>query len=88
MDDLYEIGARAIPDHGHPRLPSLSATRSDAMPDTTPDTTPDLPALPVTFRPGRTRAVLVVLAVATFAAITAVGMLLDGLGAGSASASC
>ncbi|GAA5216730.1 PH domain-containing protein [Streptomyces thinghirensis] len=52
------------------------------MPDTTPDTTPDLPALPVTFRPGRTRAVLVVLAVATFAAITAVGMLLDGLGAG------
>ncbi|MFB7087417.1 PH domain-containing protein [Streptomyces sp. NPDC056296] len=47
-----------------------------------PDTTPDLPALPVTFRPGRTRAVLVVLAVLTFAAITAVGMLLDGLGMG------
>jgi hypothetical protein len=47
-----------------------------------PDTPPDLPALPVTFRPGRTRAVLTVLAVLTFAAITAVGMLLDGLGTG------
>ncbi|MFE2052689.1 PH domain-containing protein [Streptomyces sp. NPDC059459] len=47
-----------------------------------PDTTPDLPALPVTFRPGRTRAVLAVLAVITFAAITAVGLLLNGLGPG------
>ncbi|MEU6455939.1 PH domain-containing protein [Streptomyces sp. NPDC047065] len=47
-----------------------------------PDTTPDLPALPVTFRPGRTRAVLIVLAVATFATITAVGSLLGELGAG------
>ncbi|MFC8869699.1 PH domain-containing protein [Streptomyces sp. NPDC057148] len=47
-----------------------------------PDTTPDLPALPVTFRPSRTRAVLTVLAVLTFAAITAVGMLLNGLGTG------
>lgn len=47
-----------------------------------PDTTPDLPALPVTFRPGRTRAVLTVLAVLTFGAITAVGMMLDGLGTG------
>ncbi|GGQ36324.1 PH domain-containing protein [Streptomyces mutabilis] len=47
-----------------------------------PDTTPDLPALPVTFRPGRTRAVLTVLAVFAFAAVTAVGMLLDGLGIG------
>ncbi|MFE5398805.1 PH domain-containing protein [Streptomyces sp. NPDC056568] len=47
-----------------------------------PDTTPDLPALPVTFRPGRTRAVLTVLAVVTFAAITAVGLLLNGLGPG------
>ncbi|MCC9153133.1 PH domain-containing protein [Streptomyces parvulus] len=47
-----------------------------------PDTTPDLPALPVTFRPGRTRAVLIALAVATFATITAVGSLLGGLGAG------
>ncbi|MFC8101883.1 PH domain-containing protein [Streptomyces sp. NPDC057363] len=47
-----------------------------------PDTTPDLPALPVTFRPGRTRAVLSVLAVGTFVTISAVGMLLDGLGMG------
>ncbi|MFC7895075.1 PH domain-containing protein [Streptomyces sp. NPDC057381] len=47
-----------------------------------PDTTPDLPALPVTFRPGRTRAILTVLAVATFASITTVGILLDNLSAG------
>ncbi|MER7778711.1 PH domain-containing protein [Streptomyces sp. NPDC096191] len=47
-----------------------------------PDTKPDLPALPVTFRPGRTRAVLIVLAVATFATITAVGTVLAGLGMG------
>ncbi|MFH9573134.1 PH domain-containing protein [Streptomyces sp. NPDC017230] len=47
-----------------------------------PDTTPDLPALPVTFRPGRTRVVLSVLAVGTFVTISAVGMLLDGLGMG------
>ncbi|AQS70634.1 PH domain-containing protein [Streptomyces pactum] len=52
------------------------------MPDTTPPATPDPPALPVTFRPGRTRAVLTVLAVGTFATITAIGMLLDGLGTG------
>ncbi|MER7053855.1 MULTISPECIES: PH domain-containing protein [unclassified Streptomyces] len=52
------------------------------MPDTTPGTTPDLPALPVTFRPGRTRVVLSVLAVGTFVTISAVGMLLDGLGTG------
>ncbi|MFI8951721.1 PH domain-containing protein [Streptomyces sp. NPDC053750] len=49
------------------------------MPD---NATPDLPALPVTFRPGVTRAVLTVLAVVTFVTITAVGMLLDGLGLG------
>lgn len=49
------------------------------MPDITPD---DLPALPVTFRPGRTRAVLIVLAVLAFATITAVGMVLHGLGPG------
>ncbi len=46
------------------------------------------PALPVTFRPGRTRAVLYTAAVACFAAITAVAMLLDRLGPGSGSASC
>ena len=56
MDDLYEHRRPGHPDHGHPRLPSLSPHRSDAM----PDATPDLPALPVTFRPGRTRVVLVV----------------------------
>ncbi|TDT36879.1 PH (Pleckstrin Homology) domain-containing protein [Streptomyces sp. BK208] len=49
------------------------------MPDTTPD---DLPALPVTFRPGRTRAVLIVLAAVTFVTVTALGMLLRGLGPG------
>ncbi|MET9777044.1 PH domain-containing protein [Streptomyces sp. NPDC006367] len=40
---------------------------------------PDLPALPVTFRPGRTRAVLLVLAVAALVTVTTVGMLLPGL---------
>lgn len=55
------------------------------MPDTTPD---DLPALPVTFRPGRTRAVLIVLAAVTFVTVTVLGMVLAGLGPGSASASC
>lgn len=49
------------------------------MPDTTPD---HLPALPVTFRPGRTRAVLIVLAIVTFVTVTALGMLLGGLGPG------
>ncbi|MGC9380359.1 PH domain-containing protein [Streptomyces sp. MH13] len=52
------------------------------MPDTTPDATPELPALPVTFRPGRTRVVLSVLAAGTFVTISAVGMLLGGLGTG------
>ncbi|WP_395575475.1 PH domain-containing protein [Streptomyces sp. BK79] len=47
-----------------------------------PDTTPDLPALPVTFRPGRTRAVLVVIAAVTLVTVSAVGLLLAGLGPG------
>lgn len=47
-----------------------------------PDTTPDPPALPVVFRPGRTRAVLLVLAVVTFVTITTIGMLLGGIGPG------
>jgi hypothetical protein len=47
-----------------------------------PDTTPDLPALPVTFRPGRTRAVLVVIAAVTLVTISGVGLLLAGLGPG------
>jgi hypothetical protein len=40
------------------------------------------PALPVTFRPGRTRAVLLVLGCAAFGVLTAVALLLDPLGPG------
>ncbi|GAA2451530.1 PH domain-containing protein [Streptomyces glaucus] len=39
----------------------------------------DLPTLPVTFRPGRTRAVLLGAAIAIFVVITTVAMLLKGL---------
>ena len=42
----------------------------------------DLPALPVTFRPGRTRAVLLTGGVAIFVVITTVAMLLEQLGPG------
>ncbi|NUO44775.1 MAG: PH domain-containing protein [Streptomyces sp.] len=42
----------------------------------------DLPALPVTFRPGRTRAVLLTAGVAIFATITAIALLLEKLGPG------
>ncbi|MFJ7076408.1 PH domain-containing protein [Streptomyces sp. NPDC098781] len=42
----------------------------------------ELPALPVTFRPGRTRAVLLTAGVAIFVVITAVALLLDKLGPG------
>ncbi|MEU5635357.1 PH domain-containing protein [Streptomyces rishiriensis] len=42
----------------------------------------DLPTLPVTFRPGRTRAVLLTAGVAIFAVISAVAMLLEQLGPG------
>ncbi len=42
----------------------------------------DLPVLPVTFRPGRTRAVLHTAGVAIFVVITAVAMLLETLGPG------
>ncbi|MFC5955335.1 PH domain-containing protein [Streptomyces pratens] len=61
------------------------------MPDPTPDTSPDsapgapsdqLPALPVTFRPGRTRAVLLFAAVALFAAISLIALLLRQLSPG------
>ncbi|CAL9577611.1 putative protein [Streptomyces sp. enrichment culture] len=44
------------------------------------DATADLPALPVTFRPGRTRAVLLTAAVVLFVTITAVALLLERLG--------
>ena len=40
------------------------------------------PALPVSFRPGRTRAVLLVLGCAAFATLAAVALLLDPLGPG------
>lgn len=43
---------------------------------------PELPPLPVTFRPGRTRAVLLSVGVAVFAVITTVAVLLDTLGPG------
>jgi hypothetical protein len=39
----------------------------------------DLPSLPVTFRPGRTRAVLLTAGVAIFAVITTVALLLEQL---------
>ncbi|SNX56984.1 PH (Pleckstrin Homology) domain-containing protein [Streptomyces sp. TLI_55] len=42
----------------------------------------DAPALPVTFRPGRTRAVLLTAGVAIFATITAIALLLEKLGPG------
>ena len=47
------------------------------MPDQSP-----LPALPVTFRPGRTRAVLLTAAGAIFVVITVVALLLPTLGPG------
>lgn len=43
---------------------------------------PDLPALPVTFRPGRTRAVLLTAAVAIFVVITTIALLLETLDPG------
>ncbi|MEV5883503.1 PH domain-containing protein [Streptomyces sp. NPDC052020] len=43
------------------------------------DATADLPALPVTFRPGRTRAVLLAAAVLIFVTITVVALLLKQL---------
>jgi hypothetical protein len=42
----------------------------------------DVPALPVTFRPGRTRAVLLTAGAAIFATITAIALLLEKLGPG------
>ncbi|MFF5480769.1 PH domain-containing protein [Streptomyces sp. NPDC012935] len=42
----------------------------------------ELPALPVTFRPGRTRAVLLTAGTAIFVVITAVALLLENLGPG------
>ncbi|MEV7992771.1 PH domain-containing protein [Streptomyces sp. NPDC086077] len=42
----------------------------------------DLPTLPVTFRPGRTRAVLLTAAVVTFVVVSTIALLLDRLGPG------
>ncbi|MDW4904327.1 PH domain-containing protein [Streptomyces sp. ADMS] len=47
-----------------------------------PPTAPVPPALPVTFRPGRTRAVLVTAGVAIFVVITTIAMLLENLSPG------
>ncbi|MET9932703.1 MULTISPECIES: PH domain-containing protein [unclassified Streptomyces] len=43
---------------------------------------PTTPALPVTFRPGRTRAVLLTVGIAMFATVTLVAMMLEKLGPG------
>ncbi len=43
---------------------------------------PDLPDLPVTFRPARTRVVMLTAAVTIFAVVTTVGLLLEPLGPG------
>ncbi|BBC97218.1 PH domain-containing protein [Streptomyces griseofuscus] len=43
---------------------------------------PALPGLPVTFRPGHTRAILLTAAVAIFLTISGVALLLEGLGPG------
>lgn len=42
----------------------------------------DLPTLPVTFRPGRTRAVLLAAAVVTFVLVSTIALLLDRLSPG------
>ncbi|MFI9153158.1 PH domain-containing protein [Streptomyces sp. NPDC053367] len=42
----------------------------------------DLPPLPVTFRPSRTRAVLLTAAAAIFVTVSAIALLLDSLGPG------
>ncbi|MFI0983157.1 PH domain-containing protein [Streptomyces sp. NPDC021093] len=43
---------------------------------------PELPALPVTFRPNRTRAVLLTVGVALFVVVSAVGLMLEMLSPG------
>ncbi|WP_411071910.1 PH domain-containing protein [Streptomyces sp. cmx-4-25] len=45
-------------------------------------TEPTTPALPVTFRPGRTRAVLLTVGIVMFATVTLVAMMLERLGPG------
>jgi hypothetical protein len=55
------------------------------MPDTMPAPAPSLPALPVTFRPTRTRVVLLSVGAVMFTVITAVALLLEKLSAGERS---
>ncbi|WP_406002016.1 PH domain-containing protein [Streptomyces sp. NBC_00829] len=55
------------------------------MPATMPTDAPQVPALPVTFRPTRTRVVLLTVGAAMFAVITAVALLLEKLSAGERS---
>ncbi|PVE11596.1 PH domain-containing protein [Streptomyces scopuliridis] len=55
---------------------------SDPAPQPGPSGQPGPPALPVTFRPNRTRAVLLTVGVVMFAVITAIGLALDQLSAG------
>ncbi|MFF0743818.1 PH domain-containing protein [Streptomyces sp. NPDC004111] len=50
------------------------------MPSAVPQ--PELPALPVTFRPNRTRVVLLTIGALMFATVSAVGLLLDMLSPG------
>jgi hypothetical protein len=55
------------------------------MPATMPAAAPQVPALPVTFRPTRTRIVLLTVGAAMFAVITGVALLLEKLSAGERS---
>lgn len=62
-------------------MPTPPASSDPSVPSD-PSDVPGTPALPVTFRPGRTRAVLVTAAVATVVVITVVALLLEQLGPG------
>ncbi|TQK43273.1 PH (Pleckstrin Homology) domain-containing protein [Streptomyces sp. SLBN-118] len=55
------------------------------MPETMSADAPQVPALPVTFRPTRTRVVLLAVGAAMFAVITAVALMLEKLSAGERS---
>ena len=55
------------------------------MPATMPADAPEVPALPVTFRPTRTRIVLLTVGAAMFFVITAIALLLENLSAGERS---
>lgn len=57
-------------------------TSEDRFPMSDLPDPPALPALPVTFRPGRTRAVLLTAGVAIFVVITAIAVLLEQLSPG------